>query len=581
MVLQKPFKVASVQFNPKLDERDGNIIALLKAVEEAADNGAKLIVTPEMATTGYHYHSREAIQPFVDTIPGCTTDQFAALCRKKNVYVVVGMPEVDAVTGLFYNSAALIGPTGWIGTYRKVHLWELEAHWAVPGDLGIPVFPTELGKIAINICMDSIFFESARLAALKGADILTFPTNSTAQSISLLQARAESNGLYVISANRSNTECGYHMIGASAVWSPAGEKLAESVFVPSPEDDIHEPSILYAEIDPAQYQNKAKDRMDERRPSMYKELMLYISPWDYSQKSSPRELTVAAIQYEPVPMGMSENLEKARRLIQTAAAHAAAGTAKLCVLPELSLTGPVSLLEPQERMRLAEPADGPTSQVMRELARRYKTAIIYGFLEENDGRLYNSCALISSEGLIEGVYRQVHLRQEDKQWAAPGERISVISSAELGRVGMMIGYDALFPETAGVLAVGRADLIAIPASFVQDDGKEIAINPSISANPYPEGAIAILDAIAIGSQAYTVVANFTGTQHRFTGRSGMYTLDPLYGLDQPVIGSADREEAVLATCTTIQANWWFQQEKLIAARRTAVYKPLVFNNARM
>lgn len=64
----KSIKVAAVQFNPQLNERDKNIEALLKVVEEAAQNGAKLIVTPEMATTGYQYASRKAIEPFVDTI---------------------------------------------------------------------------------------------------------------------------------------------------------------------------------------------------------------------------------------------------------------------------------------------------------------------------------------------------------------------------------------------------------------------------------------------------------------------------------------------------------------------------------
>ncbi|MDI3534052.1 MAG: hypothetical protein PWQ82_417 [Thermosediminibacterales bacterium] len=66
--LNGPIKVAAVQFNPQLNERDKNVEALLKVVTEAAQNGAKLIVTPEMATTGYYYADRKAIEPFVDTI---------------------------------------------------------------------------------------------------------------------------------------------------------------------------------------------------------------------------------------------------------------------------------------------------------------------------------------------------------------------------------------------------------------------------------------------------------------------------------------------------------------------------------
>ncbi|MFC0469785.1 nitrilase-related carbon-nitrogen hydrolase [Halalkalibacter kiskunsagensis] len=73
---KKAFKVACIQFNPVLNKRNTNIESLLKVVEEAACHGAKLIVTPEMATTGYYYKDREAISPFVDEIPGLTTSRF-------------------------------------------------------------------------------------------------------------------------------------------------------------------------------------------------------------------------------------------------------------------------------------------------------------------------------------------------------------------------------------------------------------------------------------------------------------------------------------------------------------------------
>src|SRR5690625_1043032 len=123
MTVENYFKAACIQFNPILNERDNNIEELLKLVYEAAENGAKLIVTPEMATTGYYYPNRHAIQPFVDTIPGITTARFEEVCRVFNIYVVIGMPEVDTETDIYYNAAALIGPDGYIGKYRKIHLW--------------------------------------------------------------------------------------------------------------------------------------------------------------------------------------------------------------------------------------------------------------------------------------------------------------------------------------------------------------------------------------------------------------------------------------------------------------------------
>ncbi|UFJ41734.1 nitrilase [Brevibacillus humidisoli] len=575
--ISQPFTAACIQFNPIHKERDRNIRALLEVTREAAENGAKLIVTPEMATTGYHYESREAIAPLVDTIPGYTTRRFEALCSRYGVYVVIGMPEVDQETGLYYNAAALIGPDGYVGKYRKVHLWEAEEHWSAWGDLGIPVFATELGNIAVNICMDSIFFESARLAALQGADILVFPTNSTAQSVFMLQERAETNGLYIVSANRTNTELGYHMIGASAIWSPRGEKLAEAEFLPTTAEDRNEPSILYGLIDPALYQNEAKARLQERRPELYKELMLYKAPWDFHKSDESKHLTVAAVQYEPVIGDKQANLAQIERLIRFASTKAAAQSSKLnlVVLPELSVTGPADRLSPNQCASLSETSSGTSVSFVGQLAIQYQVSIVMGFIECDDSCLYNTAVLIGPDGQVEGKYRQTHLRPADKRWATAGEKIPVFHSKSLGRIGLMIGYDAMFPEVVGVLAVGRADLIAIPSSWSNLPFTEVAINRQIPANPFPQGSIANWAAIAIGAQAYTIVASFVATGRDCRGRSGVYTLDPLYGLDQPVLASSREEEVVVANITTLQQHWWFHQERLITARRTGAYKRLV------
>ncbi len=571
-----PFRVAAIQFNPQLNERDKNVEELLKVAEEAFCNGAKLAVAPEMATTGYYYKDREAIAPFVDTIPGKVTDKFAALTRKYHSYIVFGMPEVDERTGLYYNSAVLIGPNGYIGKYRKTHQWETEEHWAAWGDLGVPVFDTELGKIAINICMDSAYFESARLAALGGADILAFPTNSSAQAISALPARAQQNGIYIISANRSNTESGFHMIGASAIWSPEGKKLAEAPLVPDQKSDVNEPTIIYATIDPKKYDNDNKRALAGRRPELYKELMLYIAPWDYTKNTKPHDVVAAAIQYAPVG-DRAANREKVVRLLRDAKKQAAekGKSLNLVVLPELSVAGPVDNLNIDGIKALSEKADGATFAFMSGLAKEYETAIVYGFIEKDGWRLYNSAALVNKHGALVGVYRKTHLSLSDKRWATPGDKLPVFEDEELGKVGILIGDDARYPEAAGVLAVKRADIIAIPSAWYGQYGGEMEINREISANRYPDGAMVTWDSVAMGAQAYTVVANYVGTRKNYLGRSALYTLDPLYGLDQPVVAPANHEYALVVNFQTIQPDWWFNQEKLIASRRTTYYLPLI------
>jgi predicted amidohydrolase len=172
-----PFMAAAIQFEPTMFAKLANMLELSRLTEEAARHGARLIVLPEMATTGYCWHDRAEIASEVEPIPGPTTDHFHTLAARYECYIVVGMPEVVPATGVYYNSAALIGPTGVIGVYRKTHAFIAEPKWAKDGDLGIPVFETELGRIAITICMDACYPEAHLVPALNGADVICFPTN--------------------------------------------------------------------------------------------------------------------------------------------------------------------------------------------------------------------------------------------------------------------------------------------------------------------------------------------------------------------------------------------------------------------
>ncbi len=129
-----------------------------------------LIVHPELATTGYCWLSREEVAPYVEPVPGPTTDRFQQLAAQYDCYIATSFPEVDPATNVYYNCMVLIGPTGLIGVYRKIHSYISEPRWARDGDLGFPVWDTPLGRLAGIICMDAEFFEAARIPALRGAD---------------------------------------------------------------------------------------------------------------------------------------------------------------------------------------------------------------------------------------------------------------------------------------------------------------------------------------------------------------------------------------------------------------------------
>lgn len=565
---EAPFKAAVVQFNPVLNEKEVNVENLAKALEEAGAAGARLIVAPEMSTTGYAYADRQAITPYVDTIPGHTTDVLAGIAARHQAYIVIGMAEKDVASGLYYNSAVLVGPKGIVGKYRKSHQWETETHWSTWGDMGVPVLETELGRIAINICFDSAFFEPARLAALGGADILAFPTNSTSQAIWALQARAIQNGFYVLSANRSNTELDFSMIGASAIWSPEGKLLAEAPLIKSKDHDVNKPTIIYAEINPKLYDNQGKQRLAQRRPELYHDLMLKVSPWDYNATTEPREVIAISLQYAP-EKDPAKALIKVKRLI---AGELKNGAVDLVVLPDYALSGPPKDIT--EASALAESMDGSNYAQLSGLAKKHQVHLAFGFIERDGPKLYSTAALIAPDGQTIGLYRKTHLSQIEKNWAEAGGEFQIISTS-LGKIGLMLGGEELFPELGGIMTVKRADIIVMPAAWDGSYGGMLEANGEMVMNQYPLKTSCLWDSLALTSQAYTLVANFSGGEAQFVGSGGLYALDPLYGLDQTSLADQGVETSHRVKFTTKAQGWWFNQNYVAAMRRPDMYQNLL------
>jgi predicted amidohydrolase len=584
-----PFKAAVIEFNPQLYNLEENLENLARVVKKAAESGAKLIVTPEMSTTGYHYENRAAISPYVDTIPGKTTDLFKEIAIRYHTHIVIGMAEMDESDGLYYNSAVLIGPEGYIGKYRKIHQWATEDTWASWGDLGVPVFETEIGKISMIICFDANFFESARMAALNGADILCYPTNSTGGALSMLQAWAEINGLYVLGANRSNTECGYHMIGVSAIWSPRGEKLAETPYV-EVEHVKDEATILYAFIDPREYSNPSKSRLYDRKPTLYGDLILYSGPWNESiqdleselqeQKNRSVKKSAALLQYPPEIGNKGANLIKIKNLIDEAASKSQqeGSLLSLIVCPELSLTGPVHSFNTETIQHLGETVHDETVNEMKKLAKKNQVNIVFGMIERDQDLLYNTVIAVGPNGEIIDKARKIHLNQNEEYWAAAGNEMVVCNINGIGRVGLMVGSDAAFPEIAGIMAVKKADFILIPSSWNGEFGQTMSLHEKIMENKFPANTMTTWDAIARFTQAKTLIANFTGTCFGFSGGSALYTLDPIYGGEIPIVASSDREEVLIVPLSKPNENWWFDQQKLLLTRRIHHYRPLILRN---
>ncbi|MGH7225573.1 MAG: carbon-nitrogen hydrolase family protein, partial [Gemmataceae bacterium] len=248
----KPFKAAALVFDPAWGDLDSNIARMVAGIERAAKEGVRLVVLPETATTGYIFDNFAMVKPYLDTVPGKTTAAIEKVTRKYHIYVVVGIAESDPKSGLGYNTAALIRPNGYIGKYRKHGLNPQDQRWTSVGDVGFPVFDTELGRLTMLICYDDTYWQYARLAALHGVDIITWSSVSDRvmpgtpaklakgdhSTVANLQYMSLYSGAFVVAATRTGieenplTKQKLYYNGGSSIWDPAGRKLAQAPVVP-------------------------------------------------------------------------------------------------------------------------------------------------------------------------------------------------------------------------------------------------------------------------------------------------------------------------------------------------------------
>lgn len=240
-------KVATVSMEVAFDKQK-NLEKYEQFIEDAAKENVKLIVFPEQSVQGYlknlfsidydnvAYQHREA-----ELVPeGETTHKLIQLAKQYDMYIVFGITERDSTRyDILYNSAVLVGPEGFVGTYRKIHQPGDEVHVYYPGD-EFKVFDTKLGKIGLLICYDKMFPETTRELALKGAEILIMPTawpltavgsepntDQMGMYFNLLdQTRAFENQCWFISSDIVGIHGDHDFYGHSQIVSPNGNILA-------------------------------------------------------------------------------------------------------------------------------------------------------------------------------------------------------------------------------------------------------------------------------------------------------------------------------------------------------------------
>lgn len=153
-----------------------NVARTVEAVERAAADGARVVVLPELASSGYVLHE-PMLRPVAEdaTRPGVALTAWAEVAHRTRTVVVAGFPEL--ADGRLYNAAVAFGPDGrLLDVYRKLHLFAGEQEVFSPGDRGLPVVEVDDLRLGVLVCYDLRFPETVRIHALRGVDLVAVPT---------------------------------------------------------------------------------------------------------------------------------------------------------------------------------------------------------------------------------------------------------------------------------------------------------------------------------------------------------------------------------------------------------------------
>jgi len=263
-------KIAVIQMRCS-PEPEANLAAACDWVRKAARGGAQIICLPELFRTQYFCQREDpALFDLAEPIPGPSSNALAEVAKQEGVVIIASLFERRAA-GIYHNTAAILESDGsLLGTYRKMHIPDdplyYEKYYFTPGDQNFRAFDASAGKIGVLICWDQWFPEGARLTALRGANVLFYPTAigwhpaekaefGVAQHDAwktIQRSHAIANGVYVAVANRVGMEhgdirgkransAGLEFWGGSFIADPFGRVLAEA------SHDKEE--ILTAEVD--------------------------------------------------------------------------------------------------------------------------------------------------------------------------------------------------------------------------------------------------------------------------------------------------------------------------------------------
>jgi predicted amidohydrolase len=496
---KRRFRAAAVQTLARLGDFDYNIALATQYVEDAVRQGAELIVFPECMDTGYLFDSAAHCRELAETVTdGPFVTALSELSRKHGVYIASGITEWDPAKEKIFNSGIMFDRKGKIAChYHKQFLATHDQNWFSFGERGCPVVDTDLGRIGLLICFDGRIPEIFRAMAMQGAEVIVDMANFFAMDQADMwgPARSYENGVWLVAATKAGFERSIYYPGGSMIVDPKGRVLSKVPY------DTHGMAIADVNLDAAADKSiySANDKIADRRPETYGIMAL------------PYERTpVFGIADKPLIPSKSVTKVAAVQMHVTAEAgvanvidmvdHTAKLGVKVLVLPEYAFAGEY-ILSASEAALQADQAASHLSAVAG-IAAKYACLIAAPIIERAAAGLYVTTVLIGPDGKEAGRYRKTHLTAEERKWAVAGYDYPVFETP-FGRIGVMSGYDAVFPETSRCLAIGGADIILWPAALREPFERELLAVPRAEDNrvavvlanrvdcPYPGGSVVI------------------------------------------------------------------------------------------
>ncbi|WP_042347971.1 carbon-nitrogen hydrolase [Bacillus massiliigorillae] len=278
-------KIALIQHRC-VENREQNVTTAEKLIRDAAVNGAQVICTEELFGGKYFPQTIDVSKyEWAEPIPGPISNRMQKLSEELKVVIIVSLYEY-ARDGLYFNTVVVYEDGNCLGKYRKHHIPEgpqyMEKFYFTEGDTGYPVFKTKYGTIGVLICWDEWFPEPSRILALKGADVVFYPSAigsepdnpdlDTSQTwMDAIRAHGIHNNMFIAAVNRvgqEDSEEGFMTFyGRSFISDPWGTVIKEA--------ETKEDEIIMAEIDFTEV-TRARNILQfhrDRRPDSYSELL--------------------------------------------------------------------------------------------------------------------------------------------------------------------------------------------------------------------------------------------------------------------------------------------------------------------